>query len=133
MADSSHGGNDVEPVAHETRDRIILALVTVVPFLALAVGVWLTWGNVLRMSDVTVFAILYVATGLGVTVGYHRHFTHRSFKTKRAVRVVLAVLGSAAVEGPVVSWVADHRKHHRFSDQEGDPHSPHVGHGGGLK
>jgi stearoyl-CoA desaturase (delta-9 desaturase) len=133
MADGSPGRNDVEPVAHETLDRIILALVTVVPFLALAVGVWLTWGNALRMSDVIVFAILYVATGLGVTVGYHRHFTHRSFKTKRAVRVVLAVLGSAAVEGPVVSWVADHRKHHRFSDQEGDPHSPHVGHGGGLK
>ena len=79
-----------------------------------------------------VFAIMYVATGLGVTVGFHRHFTHRSFKTSRPLRAILAVLGSAAIEGPIVSWVADHRKHHTFSDQEGDPHSPHVGHEGGF-
>jgi stearoyl-CoA desaturase (delta-9 desaturase) len=79
------------------------------------------------------FVVLYVATALGVTVGFHRHFTHRSFKTTRPVRVVLAVLGSAAVEGPVISWVADHRKHHAFSDRDGDPHSPHVGHGGGWR
>jgi stearoyl-CoA desaturase (delta-9 desaturase) len=70
---------------------------------------------------------------LGVTVGFHRHFTHRSFKTKQPVRATLAVLGSAAIEGPIISWVADHRKHHTFSDQEGDPHSPHVGHGGGFR
>ena len=68
-------------------------------------------------------------TGLGVTVGFHRHFTHRSFKARPAVRAVLAVLGSAAIEGPVISWVADHRKHHAFSDRPGDPHSPHVDHG----
>jgi stearoyl-CoA desaturase (delta-9 desaturase) len=66
-----------------------------------------------------------------VTVGFHRHLTHRSFKAKRAVRAVLAALGSAAIEGPVISWVADHRKHHAFSDRAGDPHSPHVGHGDG--
>jgi stearoyl-CoA desaturase (Delta-9 desaturase) len=68
-----------------------------------------------------------------VTVGFHRLFTHRSFKTRRAVRGVLAVLGSVAIEGPVISWVADHRKHHAFSDRPGDPHSPHVDHGHGLK
>jgi stearoyl-CoA desaturase (delta-9 desaturase) len=76
---------------------------------------------------------MYVVTGLGITVGFHRLFTHRSFKTTNAVRAVLAVLGSAAIEGPVISWVADHRKHHVFSDKPGDPHSPHVDHGVGVR
>jgi stearoyl-CoA desaturase (delta-9 desaturase) len=68
-----------------------------------------------------------------VTVGFHRYLTHRAFATTRPVRAVLAVLGSAAIEGPVISWVADHRKHHAFADVEGDPHSPHVGHGHGWR
>ncbi|MGH2712773.1 MAG: acyl-CoA desaturase [Thermoleophilaceae bacterium] len=126
-------GDDVEPVLHETRDRIITGVVTGAPVLALGFVVWQVWGDFLRWSDAIVFAIMYVATGLGVTVGFHRHFTHRSFKTSRPVRAGLAVLGSAAIEGPVISWVADHRKHHTFSDQEGDPHSPHVGHDGGWR
>src|SRR5439155_4190119 len=67
----------------------------------------------------------YLATGLGITVGFHRYLTHRSFATSRQLRAVLAALGSAAIEGPVISWVADHRKHHAFSDRVGDPHSPH--------
>ena len=108
--------DDVEPVAHETRDRIATGTVTVVPFLALGMAGWQAWGSSLRGSDLLVLAALYVATALGVTVGFHRLFTHRSFKTTRAVRVILAVLGSAAVEGPVISWVADHRKHHAFRD-----------------
>ena len=77
------------------------------------------------------FLIMYVISGLGVTVGFHRHLTHRSFKTSRRMRGLLAIFGSVAIEGPVISWVADHRKHHTYSDKEGDPHSPHVGHGGG--
>jgi stearoyl-CoA desaturase (delta-9 desaturase) len=125
--------DDVQPVEHETRDRIILTIITLLPFVGLGVAVWQTWSGLLRGSDVAVFLILYVLTGLGVTVGFHRHFTHRSFKAKPAVRAVLAVLGSAAIEGPVISWVADHRKHHAFSDQEGDPHSPHVDHGSGWR
>jgi stearoyl-CoA desaturase (delta-9 desaturase) len=80
-----------------------------------------------------VFVIMYMLTGLGVTVGFHRYLTHRSFKTGKTVRATLGILGSAAIEGPVISWVADHRKHHAFSDKEGDPHSPHVGHEGGWK
>src|SRR5687768_9010853 len=75
---------------------------------------------------------MYAATGLGVTVGFHRMLTHRAFKTKRWVRATFAILGSAAIEGPVISWVADHRKHHAFADVPGDPHSPHVDHGVGL-
>ena len=78
-------------------------------------------------------SIGYTLTGAGITVGYHRLFTHRSFKTRRPVRVLFAVLGSAAVEGPLIEWVSSHRKHHRFSDQRGDPHSPHVDHGVGWR
>jgi stearoyl-CoA desaturase (Delta-9 desaturase) len=101
--------------------------------LALGFVVWQVWGDFLRWSDVVVFGIMYLATGLGITVGFHRHFTHRSFKTSKPVRAILAALGSIAVEGPVISWVADHRKHHTFADQEGDPHSPHVDHGHGWR
>ena len=122
---------DVQPVEHELRDRMITGLVTVVPMLALGVAAWRAWEGLLRPGDLLVFAILYVLTGLGVTVGFHRLFTHRSFKARPAVRAVLAVLGSVAIEGPVISWVADHRKHHAFADRPGDPHSPHVDHGVG--
>jgi stearoyl-CoA desaturase (Delta-9 desaturase) len=124
---------EVEPVLHETRDRIITAVVTVTPFLALIAVGWQTWADLLHWSDIAVFVIMYLATGFGVTVGFHRYLTHRSFATSRPMRAVLAILGSAAIEGPVISWVADHRKHHRFSDREGDPHSPHVGHEGGWR
>jgi stearoyl-CoA desaturase (Delta-9 desaturase) len=124
---------DVQPVENETRDRIITALITILPFLALGVAGWQVWAELLGWNDVIVFVLMYAVTGLGVTVGFHRHLTHRAFATTRWVRGTLAVLGSAAIEGPVISWVADHRKHHAFSDQPGDPHSPHVDHGGGLR
>jgi stearoyl-CoA desaturase (delta-9 desaturase) len=127
------GADVIQPVEHETLDRIITGLVTVVPFLLLGVAAWQLWNKALHWSDLTIFALIYLPTGLGITVGFHRLFTHRSFKTSPAVRGVFAALGSAAIEGPVISWVADHRKHHAFSDEEGDPHSPHVGHGGGIR
>ena len=122
---------DVQPVLNETRDRIITGFVTIAPFLAVGVAGWQLWADLLRWSDIAVFLIMYTLTGLGVTVGFHRLFTHRSFATSKPMRAILGVLGSAAIEGPVISWVADHRKHHAFADQEGDPHSPHVDHGGG--
>jgi stearoyl-CoA desaturase (delta-9 desaturase) len=127
------GLEDIEPVLHETRDRIITGTVTVVPFFALAIVAWQVWNSLLHWYDVVVFIVLYAATGLGITVGFHRLFTHRSFKTSPFLRGVFAVLGSMAIEGPVISWVADHRKHHAFSDQPGDPHSPHVDHGVGWR
>jgi stearoyl-CoA desaturase (Delta-9 desaturase) len=123
----------VQPTEHETADRIITGLVTVVPFLLLSVAAWQVWNQALHWRDLAIFGAVYVVTGLGVTVGFHRLFTHRSFKTSRALRGIFAALGSAAIEGPVISWVADHRKHHTFSDEQGDPHSPHVGHGGGWR
>ncbi len=124
---------EVQPVAHETADRIATGTITALPFIALGIVCWQVWSDLLRWSDVAVFLIMYVLTGLGVTVGFHRHLTHRSFKTSKGVRGALAIMGSIAIEGPVISWVADHRKHHTYSDQEGDPHSPHVGHEGGFR
>jgi stearoyl-CoA desaturase (delta-9 desaturase) len=122
---------DVEPVANETRDRLITAVVTIVPLLGLGFAAWQAWQGILHASDLIVFGILYLATALGITVGFHRLLTHRSFKTTAPLRALLAILGSAAIEGPVIAWVADHRKHHAFSDRPGDPHSPHVDHGVG--
>mgnify|MGYP001075122647 CR=1 FL=1 len=121
----------VEPVAHQTRDRVITGLVCVLPFVALGVAAWQSWQGLLGWTDLVIFGVAYVLTGLGVTVGFHRLLTHRSFKTTKPVKAMLAILGSAAIEGPVTAWVADHRKHHQFSDRPGDPHSPHVDHGGG--
>ena len=101
--------DDIEPVKHETADRIATGTITVLPFIALGIVGWQLWNDLLHWSDVAVFLIMYALTAGGVTVGFHRYLTHRSFKTSRPVRAVLAVLGSAAIEGPVISWVADHR------------------------
>ena len=123
------GIDDVEPCENETRDRIITGAVTVLPVLCLVIVGWQVWGQWLGWNDIFVFLIMYVLTGLGITVGFHRMLTHRAFKTSPLVRGIFTALGSAAIEGPVISWVADHRKHHAFSDRPGDPHSPHVDHG----
>jgi len=127
------GADEIQPVANETRDRIITGTVTVLPFLGLGLVCWQLWERALHWHDVVVFLIVYVATGLGITVGFHRLLTHRAFKTRRWLRATFAALGSAAVEGPVISWVSDHRKHHVYADQAGDPHSPHVDHGVGWR
>jgi stearoyl-CoA desaturase (delta-9 desaturase) len=117
---------DAVPIEHETRERLVRAGVIGLPLAALAVAGWLAWGGTLHWQDLVVLAIFYALSGVGITVGYHRLFTHRSFKTTRALRALFAVLGSMAVEGSVIEWVATHRKHHSFSDRPGDPHSPHA-------
>ncbi|WP_406567572.1 acyl-CoA desaturase [Actinoallomurus spadix] len=96
----------------------------ILPMFALAGAVAAAWGWGLSVVDLVLAAAWYVVTCLGVTVGYHRYLTHGSFKAGRTMRIVLAVVGSMAVQGPVLHWVADHRRHHAFSDREGDPHSP---------
>jgi stearoyl-CoA desaturase (delta-9 desaturase) len=94
---------------------------------------WFGWtGNLLVWQDILILALSYAVIGTGITVGFHRLLTHRSFKCHRLLRAAFAALGSAAAEGPVIDWVATHRKHHQFSDESGDPHSPH-GHGTGWK
>jgi stearoyl-CoA desaturase (delta-9 desaturase) len=102
------------------------------PFIGFVVAIGLLWGTLVGWSSLVVMALMYFLTCLGVTLGFHRLLTHRSFQTYKPVQYVIAAVGSMSVQGPVMSWVADHRKHHAHTDQEGDPHTPH-GHGTGFK
>jgi stearoyl-CoA desaturase (delta-9 desaturase) len=103
----------------------------ILPLAAFVVAIVLLWNSWVRWHDLVLMLVLYVATGLGITVGFHRMLTHRAFQTSKAVERVFAVLGSMAVQGSVIQWVSDHRKHHAHTDEEGDPHSPHAGFAGG--
>jgi stearoyl-CoA desaturase (delta-9 desaturase) len=105
----------------------------IVPFLATLTAIVLLWNSLVGAADLAIAAAMYLLTALGITVGFHRLLTHRSFQTSKPIEYAFAVLGSMAVQGPVISWVADHRKHHAHTDVEGDPHSPHVGHDGGVR
>jgi stearoyl-CoA desaturase (delta-9 desaturase) len=96
----------------------------VIPLIAFVAAIPIAWGGWLGWTDVAIFIPLYFMSGFGVTVGFHRYLTHSSFKAKRWLRVTLAVAGSFAIEGSPTQWVADHRRHHQYSDLEGDPHSP---------
>ena len=98
----------------------------VLPFLGFIAAIWLLWGGAVTGLDLAILAVMYAAVGFGVTIGFHRLFTHRSFEAKPWLRGTLAILGSMSVQGAVIHWVADHRKHHTFTDEEGDPHSPHT-------
>jgi stearoyl-CoA desaturase (Delta-9 desaturase) len=120
------------PPARASRAQQLLTGVLVIgPAVAVACALPLLWGRAVHPRDLVLGAVLYVLTGHGVTVGFHRMLTHRSFKPARPLKIALGVLGSMAIQGSVVSWVANHRRHHMFSDREGDPHTPH-GHGGGA-
>ncbi len=115
------------------KQRYANVAAVIVPFLGFIVALVLLWNRFVGWIDVGILVGGYLAAGLGVTVGYHRLITHRSFATHRWTAYGFAVLGSMAVQGPVIDWVADHRKHHAHTDIDGDPHSPHVGHGSGLR
>jgi stearoyl-CoA desaturase (delta-9 desaturase) len=103
---------------------VTIRLFLIAPFLALIAAVVLLWGWGLSWLDLGLATGFYVVSTLGVTVGYHRYFTHGAFKAARPLRIALAIVGGLAAQGPVIGWVADHRRHHAFSDREGDPHSP---------
>ena len=105
-------------------EQIALGAFIVIPLLAVAAAVPVAWGWGLGWHDVVIGFVMYAVSGHGITVGFHRYFTHGSFKAPRPVRIALAVAGSLAIEGPVIRWVADHRRHHAYSDKDGDPHSP---------
>jgi stearoyl-CoA desaturase (delta-9 desaturase) len=113
-------------------ERNVNILAVVFPFLGVLAGGVLLWGKSLGPLDLAIMAVMYMATAIGITVGFHRLLTHRAFQTHAPIRYTLAVLGSMAVQGPVIDWVADHRKHHTFTDEDGDPHSPHAGQGAGF-
>jgi stearoyl-CoA desaturase (delta-9 desaturase) len=102
----------------------VVKLFVIVPFLALLAAVPVAWGWGLTWIDIVLAVFFYFLTLAGTTVGFHRYFTHRSFKAGRPLRVSLAIVGSMAFQGPIITWVADHRRHHAFTDKEGDPHSP---------
>lgn len=117
----------VRPLLAERRPwaaHLSVYLFIIVPFAALVAAVPIAWGWGLRWIDVLLAVCWYLLTILGITVGFHRYFTHSAFRAKRPLRIGLAVAGSLAVQGPILHWVADHRRHHAFADREGDPHSP---------
>jgi len=119
---------------HMTRlERNVNIAAVVVPFLAVVAGGVLLWHRFLGPRDLAIFGAMYLLSALGVTVGFHRLLTHRAFQTHAWLRYTLAVLGSLSLQGAVIDWVADHRKHHTFTDEDGDPHSPHAGARAGLR
>jgi stearoyl-CoA desaturase (delta-9 desaturase) len=119
-------GDGRQPATFPGRVRAGVTVTVVgVPFAGLGVALWLSWGRGLNVADILLTVLLYVITGLGVTIGFHRLLTHRSFTAVPALRVVLAVAGSMSFQGEVIGWVATHRRHHAFSDRPGDPHSPY--------
>jgi stearoyl-CoA desaturase (delta-9 desaturase) len=109
----------------------VTLVAVVVPALGLASAMGLLWGVAIHWVDLVLFLVLYVLCAFGTTIGFHRYFTHRGFETGPALKATLGILGCMTMQGPITQWVTDHRKHHALSDREGDPHSPHVGHGDG--
>jgi stearoyl-CoA desaturase (delta-9 desaturase) len=104
----------------------------VVPFIGVLVAIVMLWDRAVDVTDLAILIVMYLITAIGITVGFHRLLTHRAFATYPWLERTFAVMGSLSVQGSVMDWVADHRKHHAHTDREGDPHSPHVGHGSGL-
>jgi stearoyl-CoA desaturase (delta-9 desaturase) len=104
----------------------------VIPFIGTLAAIVMLWNRAVDLTDLLVMVAMYLVTAVGITVGFHRLLTHRAFASYPWVERTFAVMGSLSVQGSVMDWVADHRKHHANTDREGDPHSPHVGHGSGL-
>jgi stearoyl-CoA desaturase (Delta-9 desaturase) len=114
-------------------ERRITVVAVALPFLGFLTAIALLWGSGVTWLDVGILAVMYVAVGFGVTIGFHRMLTHRAFDAKPWVRATFAILGSMSVQGAVIHWVADHRRHHAFTDEEGDPHSPHLHDADGVR
>lgn len=113
-------------------ERTANLLGVVVPFLGVLAAIVLLWNRAVDAADIGILVVMYLLSAIGITIGFHRLLTHRAFQTYPWIERTLAVLGSLSAQGSVMDWVADHRKHHAHTDREGDPHSPHVGHGSGL-
>src|ERR1700734_3186149 len=116
---------EIEADPSSTLDRFLVALFVAIPLLAVVCAVPLAWSlGWLGWHDVVIALVFYVISGMGISMGFHRYFTHSSFKANRGLKIAMAIAGTLAIEGPVLVWVADHRRHHKYSDKEGDPHSP---------
>src|SRR5689334_6350926 len=114
--------HEVSPILISRTSRLIDLTAIIVPFLVFIAAVIAMWGRGFGWAELWIMTGMYLITGLGVTVGFHRLFAHKAFETRRLARIVIAVLGSMSVQGPLMWWVALHRKHHHHSDEEGDPH-----------
>jgi stearoyl-CoA desaturase (delta-9 desaturase) len=112
--------------------QVVTLVAVVVPPLGIAMAAGLLWGVAFHWVDVAVLVGFYVLCAFGTTIGFHRYFTHKGFEARTSVKATLAILGCMTMQGPLIQWVTDHRKHHALSDKPGDPHSPHVGHGDGV-
>jgi stearoyl-CoA desaturase (delta-9 desaturase) len=112
-------------------ENLAMAFGVFVPFLGLLVAIYLLWGNGIGWTEISLLVVFYTFTILGITIGFHRMFTHRALEGGAIVRFILGVAGSMSGQGPVMEWCAMHRQHHKHSDREGDPHSPHL-HGPGV-
>jgi stearoyl-CoA desaturase (delta-9 desaturase) len=115
---------ELEPEPTGPVGQFLIGTFVVVPLLALLAAIPLAWGWGLGWHDIVIGLVFYVISGMGISMGFHRHFTHLSFKAAKPLRIALGIAGSMAIEGPLLVWVADHRRHHKYSDREGDPHSP---------
>jgi stearoyl-CoA desaturase (delta-9 desaturase) len=116
---------EIEPEPSGPLAQFLVGAFVAVPLLALVAAIPLAaiWG-LISWPDAVIGLVFYVVSGMGISMGFHRYFTHCSFKANRGLKIALAIAGSLAIEGPVLTWVADHRRHHKYSDKEGDPHSP---------
>jgi stearoyl-CoA desaturase (Delta-9 desaturase) len=117
----------------DRREAAYHLIAVTLPVAGVAVAIVLLWNRAVSARDLAILLVGYLATGCGITAGYHRLLTHRAFKTGPRLRFLFAYLGALAFEGPPIRWVADHRKHHAFADVDGDPHSPHLHHGEGWR
>jgi len=140
MSGEMHGDNAVAsngvvlPGVEENKPGHYGATLTIIilPFVGLSIAIALAWWQGwFYWSDLAMLIGIHLVAAAGITIGFHRLLTHRSFETKPWVRAMFTIAGSLAIEGKPINWVADHRKHHAFTDVEGDPHSPHVGYDDG--
>ncbi len=112
-----------------TIKKVVMLVVVVLPFLATLLAIALLWQRAVNWTDIALLITFNVIAGLGITIGYHRMLTHRSFQPHPVVKFIFLAFGSMAVEGPALEWAATHIKHHAHSDRDGDPHSPVEGFG----
>ncbi|MCE9620004.1 MAG: acyl-CoA desaturase [Planctomycetes bacterium] len=123
---------DMEPIETPRKVKIAMLAAVIFPPIGVLISMVLLWGGLFNATDLILLASMYVLTGLGITIGYHRLCTHKAFATRKPVALFFVIFGSMAAQGPVIWWCATHRRHHQYSDQEFDPHSPHAARDPGI-